>query len=352
MSHKGNRLAGLFKFVIFAIIVILAVIALKMFFDSRTVETYTPALRSVLVTRAERRDLARSVTLSSYVMSDTMVPVVPFVSGTIESYDVKAGDRVVKDQVLAVIDKEPYRLQLAQAEAAASAYDSSYDRLVRLSESGAATQQELDTVRSQRDAAQAQLELAQLQLSYTDVKASVSGTVIMADGSVGAPAGSQTPVAVIADTDHLTVEIAVPEKYYTLFSQAGDDLTIAIAGQDGGPTTGASLVSIAPYIDPSTKTFTMKAALDGNDGFTIGMYVKVTITYAVDENVYALPESAMKADGSLYYVEDGVAHYIAPYDAVHSEGWFAAPAGYEDKDFVIDGQNTILDGESVVVKEM
>ena len=178
------------KYVIFVLLVVLAVVGLKMFFDSRTVETYTQPPRSVVVTRAQERDIASSATFSAYVMSETMVPVVPFVSGTIESYVIKAGDRVVKDQVLAVIDKDPYELQLAQAQAAASAYESSYDRLVRLSESGAATQQELDTVRSQRDAAQAQLELAQLQLSYTDVKAGVSGTVIPSSCRKASPEGS------------------------------------------------------------------------------------------------------------------------------------------------------------------
>ena len=153
MSQKGKRLSRVLKYVIFVLLVVLAVVGMKMFFDSRMVETYTQPPRSVVVTRAQERDIASSATFSAYVMSETMVPVVPFVSGTIESYDIKAGDRVVKDQVLAVIDKDPYELQLAQAQAAASAYESSYDRLVRLSESGAATQQELDTVRSQRDAA-------------------------------------------------------------------------------------------------------------------------------------------------------------------------------------------------------
>ena len=352
MSQKGKRLSRALKYVIFVLLIVLAVVGMKMFFDSRTVETYTQPPRSVVVTRAQERDIASSATFSAYVMSETMVPVVPFVSGTIESYDIKAGDRVVKDQVLAVIDKDPYELQLAQAQAAASAYESSYDRLVRLSESGAATQQELDTVRSQRDAARAQLELAQLQLSYTDVKAGVSGTVIMSEGVTGGLASTQSPLAVIADTGNLVAEVAVPEKYYDLFTHSGEGLAIEVSSQVGKAVTGASLVSIAPYIDPATKTFRLKVSLDDPSSFTIGSYVKVRITYSREEDVMALPESVMKADGSLYYVEDGVAHYIAPYDAVHSDGWFAAPAGYEDKDFVIEGQNSILDGESVVVKEM
>ena len=287
MSQKGKRLSRALKYVIFVLLVVLAVVGMKMFFDSRTVETYTQPPRSVVVTRAQERDIASSATFSAYVMSETMVPVVPFVSGTIESYDIKAGDMVVKDQVLAVIDKDPYELQLAQAQAAASAYESSYDRLVRLSESGAATQQELDTVRSQRDAAQAQLELAQLQLSYTDVKAGVSGTVIMSEGVTGGLASTQSPLAVIADTGNLVAEVAVPEKYYDLFTQAGEGLAIEVSSQVGKAVTGASLVSIAPYIDPATKTFRLKVSLDDPSSFTIGSYVKVRITYSREEDTPA-----------------------------------------------------------------
>ena len=174
----------------------------------------------------------------------------------------------------------------------------------------------------------------------------------MSEGVTGGLASTQSPLAVIADTGNLVAEVAVPEKYYDLFTQAGEGLAVEVSSQVGKAVTGASLVSIAPYIDPATKTFRLKVSLDDPSSFTIGSYVKVRITYSREEDVMALPESVMKADGSLYYVEDGVAHYIAPYDAVHSDGWFAAPAGYEDKDFVIEGQNSILDGESVVVKEM
>ena len=126
------------KYVVFILIIAAALLGLNMFFSSRTVETYTPP----------RRDIKESITVSSYVESQSMVPVVPFVSGTIEEYNIEAGDKVEEGDVIAVIDKEPYELQVAQAEAALSAYSSSYERLIRLQEAGAATQQDIDTVKA------------------------------------------------------------------------------------------------------------------------------------------------------------------------------------------------------------
>ena len=199
-------------------------------------------------------------------------------------------------------------------------------------------------------ASQAQLELAQLQLSYTDVTASIDGTVIMADQSVGSIGNSQTPVAIIADTDHLSLSIAVPERWYSLLA-GNEELSVTVTSKVTGATSTASVVSIAPYIDPTTKSFTLKVSIDDPAPFTVGMYADVEIVYATAEDVWALSEDVLKADGSLYYVEGDTAHYIAPQDWTISDGWFIAPAGYEDATFIIDGQNSVLDDERVTVKE-
>ena len=339
------------KYVVFILIIVAALIGLNMFFSSRTVETYTPPLKNVVTAKAERRDIKESITVSSYVESQSMVPVVPFVSGTIEEYNIEAGDKVEEGDVIAVIDKEPYELQVAQAEAALSAYSSSYERLIRLQEAGAATQQDIDTVKAQLDAAQAQEELAQLQLSYTDVTAPVAGSIIMASSSKGSPAGSQSPVAVIADTSALVVNAEVSERYYSILTSSRDNLEITVCDKDGVVSSDASLVSIAPYINPSSKTFTVKVRIDDPSLFTIGMYVKVNIAYASYDDVMTLPQSVRKADGSLYYVEAGCARYIPPFESAGDDEHFIVPSGYENKEFIVEGQNSVLDGEKVNIVE-
>ena len=325
------------KYIVFIILIAAAVTALNLFFSSRPVETYQKSARTVVVAEAQKRTITQSVTLHGYVESEQMVPVIPFVSGTVEEYTVKAGDNV--------------GMQYRQAEAAFTAYESSYNRLVRLADSGAATQQDLDTVRSQRDAAEAQLELAALQLSYTQVKTNIAGTVIIADAAVGDIVSTSTPLAVVMDPDNLIVDINVPEKYYQVFKDNLDSLQVSIFNETTGASCLAEVESIAPYIDPASKSFKVRLALTDTSAFTAGMYVKAEIGYQTYEDVMTLEDSALKADGSLYYVEDGRAHYIAPWDAVHCQGCFIVPEGYEDKLFIVEGQNFILDNEPVTVKE-
>ena len=253
------------KYVVFILIIVAALIGLNMFFSSRTVETYTPPLKNVVTAEAEMRDIKESVTVSSYVESQSMVPVVPFVSGTIEEYNIEAGDKVEEGDVIAVIDKEPYELQVAQAEAALSAYSSSYERLIRLQEAGAATQQDIDTVKAQLDAAQAQEELAQLQLSYTDVTAPVAGSIIMASSSKGSPAGSQSPVAVIADTSALVVNAEVSERYYSILTSNRDNLTLTVYDRPAN-------LFVADFVgNPTMNFFPVKAERKDSRSFAFHM---------------------------------------------------------------------------------
>lgn len=351
MSEKRSVFRRALKYIAFIVIIVAAVIGLQYFFSTRQVTTYTAPLKNVRVIGTQQGSLDQSVSFPGYVMSESMVPVIPFVSGTILEYSVEAGEEVSKDQVIAQVDKKPFELQVAQAQAALDAYESSYQRLVQLQAVGAASQQELDTVRAQMQASQAQLELAQLQLSYADVTAPITGTVIMADQGVGSIANSQTPLAVIADTEDLVIEISVPEKWYNTFTGAKDSLSFSVRSLDGGASSNATLISIAPYVDPSTKTFTMKVSIDDPSVFTIGMYARVDVTYAHYEDVSLLPQSVRKSDGSMYYVEGSTARYLDGTGVVGNDSSFIVPGGYEDKLFICEGQSYVLDGESINILE-
>ncbi len=348
---KKSRIRRLLKYIIFFIIVAASLYGLNVFFSSRTRATYTPPLTPVTVTRAEKGNIEKGITFSSYIEASAMIPVVPFVSGTIEEYMIEAGDRVEKDQVLAVIDREAFYQQMLQARAQYLAYESAYGRVKELSALGAATAQDLDTVTAQRDAAAAQLELANLQLSYTEVKAPVAGTVLQAPQSKGDIASDRAPVAVIADLDDLVVNVSVPEKYYTVLNERKDNLIFTVTRDGDGASSPATLVSIAPFIDAATKTFKVKVRVDDPSLFTPGMYVKTEIIYERAEDITILSQSLRKSDGSLYALEDGKAKYVEFTPEIENDLYFQVPAGYEDALIIDEGHNGVLDGEEVRVME-
>ena len=346
------------KYLIALVVIALAFFAVAWFYSTREVETYTSPLSPVEVMRPEVRNIRESYTVTGYIEAEAMVPVVPFVSGTITEYYAENDMSVKKDQVLAVIDTEPYELQVKQAEAAYLAYEATFERVSALYEKGAATKQNYDEVKAQRDAGKAQYELSQLQLSYCYVDSPVDGTILMSSGAVGSIGTSDSPIAVIANLDNLIVNVTVPEKYYHKINSNKESLKINVVRRAGDEeyTTTATLVSVSPYIDPTTKTFKVKVRLTGDVSlFRPGMMVSVEIIYN-EEDVLSLPQSIKKLDGSVYIVnEDADGNYRAGYlelpTLLEDDNFFQVDEKYRDVEFIYRGQTMVLDGEIVNVTE-
>ncbi|MGN1177964.1 MAG: hypothetical protein ACI4SI_02865, partial [Candidatus Ornithospirochaeta sp.] len=131
-----------------------------------------------------------------------------------------------------------------------------------------------------------------------------------------------------------------------VFREAGDEKL----------STWATLVSVSPYIDPSTKTFKVKVRLDGDVSlFRPGMMVSVEIIYN-EEDVLSLPQSIKKLDGSVYIVtknEEGidVAKYLELPTILEDDDFFQVEEKYRDVNFIYRGQTMVLDGEPVSVTE-
>ena len=349
---KKKSIGAILKYVILAVVFVLAYMAIKTFFASLGVTSYEAPLAPVEATRPETRTIEQVLSISGTVETEDTVSVVPYVDGTIFSFPYNEGDYVEKGTVLAVIDPEPYELQLAQAKAQYEAYESSFTRISSLYSKNAASQQDYDTVKAQRDAAKAQLELAQLQLSYTEVTAKESGTLLNKISAQGAAASKGMPIATMADMDRLVVNVKVGEQYFDLFKDPeGLQVTVTrpASAYSGEVSTSATIDFISPSIDSRSKNFQMQVSLDDNiDRFAPGMYVKVSIVYGSQTGA-ALPEKVRKLDGSVYYLEGDTAVY-ADFSGVFSDGsYFLVPEGYENKSFIIKGQDDILSGETVNV---
>lgn len=338
---------------------VVALIVIIFLLRGKKSSEYVAPTPSVTIAKPTIGSVEQSITISGYVEAKAMIPVVPFVSGTITDYPVKAGDYVEKDTILAKIDDAPYRQQFLQAEAAYTGYKSTYERIENLFKSGATTQQNYDSAKAQFDAAKAQYDLAKLQMDYTLVKAPVSGTVLIADQAVGSIGTTTQPLTVLADINDLVVRLKVPEKYFDLFLIKRDQIKIkvirpGIKGMYEDAVTSATIENIAPYISPESKNFQVVCHLETpGDRFKPGMFIKVETIYDTFENVPVMPVTTQKLDKSCYiYFEDtDTVKYIDMKEAASDGKNFVVPNEYANCFFVTDGQNSVFDGQKVRVIE-
>ena len=380
---------GLMKYII-VVVIALAIVLMVKLFAGREAFSYEVPIPAVTVALPVVGTMEESLTINGHVEARSMIPVIPLVSGTIVDYPAKAGEQVEAGQLLAQIDPEAFRQQMLQAQAAYTGFESSFKRVEGLYKAGAATQQEYDTVKAQRDAARAQYDLAVLQLGYASVNSPVAGTVLAAPLSAGSVAAAPQPVAVVADLSDLVVRLQVPEKYFTLFSQyrhqlkaqiilPQDEVGLSVAGVVAGTEAGGvklaqgRLDTMAPYIDGSSKTFETVFQLEaGREWFTPGMFVQVRIVFNSLENVLLLPITARKMDGTLYFLEaageenlkskaDSAADSASDLgtaiggrlgalnhrDSVSDNQWLVVPDAYKNTLFVVEGQERVLAGQQV-----
>ena len=352
--NKKHIKRYLITFAVFAVCCVIVIVLMNL--GGQEYETVLPVVK---IEKPVRRTISESITLSGYVEAESMIPVVPFVNGTITEYYAKEGKAVKKGETLLTIDDSLYQQQKLQAEAAYYGYQTSFERVEKLYKSGAATQQEYDTLKAQRDAAKAQYDLAKLQLSYTKVTASIEGTVLQAPLSKGSIATTTQPAAVIADLSKLVVRLSVPEKYFTLFVQNKDALTASVTrpGNEGlseDMTTAARVDVIAPYVDALSKSFTVVLYLEGDFSlFRPGMYIKATINYRTKENVPSFPFSVRKIDGSCYIYDEtsSSVKWVNFTPDIKDTESFSVPDEYANTYFVVDGQGSVFDGQVVKVLE-
>ncbi len=147
------------------------------------------------------------------------------VSGQVETVEVDIGDRVQKGQVLAVLDQDPYRLELdaAKAELAKSEANvvntkSEYDRQMRVYEQGAGAKSYLDAAEYNYRAAKsavdyqiARLNLAKRNLSMTTLRSPYDGAIASRSVQPHEEVKVGQKVFEINAKGTMEVQLAVPE---------------------------------------------------------------------------------------------------------------------------------------------
>jgi len=147
------------------------------------------------------------------------------VGGQVASVAVDIGDRVEKGQVLAVLDPEPYQLDLDAAKAelvrardAVNESKSQYDREQRIYEQGAGVKSRLDVAEYRYKAAKsavdfqvAKLAQAQRNLRKTTLLAPYDGTIAWRSVQPNEEVQVGQKIFEINATGQLEVQLAVPE---------------------------------------------------------------------------------------------------------------------------------------------
>jgi RND family efflux transporter MFP subunit len=260
------------------------------------------------------------------------VEVRPRVSGYIDRVLFSEGKAVKKGETLIVIDPRPYqadydraKAELALAKAQRELAGLEAERVHKLKDSGAVSQEEYDervSAQHQQEAsvaaAQAAFNSAELNLSFTKVEAPVDGVASRAEITRGnlVTGGNNggTLLTTIVSTDPMYVYFEGDEHAYLRYQElarAGqrqssrnfaNPVRIGLANEEGFPHQG-HMDFVDNQLNARTGTIRGRAVIDNKDGlFTPGMFARVQLLGTGARDVILVEERAIGTDQTQNFV--------------------------------------------------
>ncbi|MBS3017344.1 Multidrug resistance protein MdtA [Comamonas sp. PE63] len=253
------------------------------------------------------------------------------VAGKITRREVELGQHVKAGQVLARLDARDYQLsadaaraQLASATTQRDLADANAKRFRTLRAQNFISAAEMERYEANLKAAQASLDQARAQLSsqsnqenYTQLLADADGVVTSVDAEPGQVVAAGTPVVRIAQDGARDAVFSVPEDRRSAIKQ-GQGVKVR-PWSDESRVISALVREVAASADPATRTYVVKAALQGTDLPALGATVHVmpegmgVSREAVGSQVIKLPTTALRQEGG-----NGQGTAVWLYDAASS----------------------------------
>lgn len=251
--------------------------------------------------------------------------VAPKISGRLEKLLVNIGDRVKRDQLIAVLDDEEYAQQVAQAQATLQVAQANLEEALSSSEiakrgleraqalhkKGLAADSELDAAQAAfkaQDAkykvavaqvahTEAALKAAQVRLSYTQIRISwkngyalrVVGERFVDEGAMLTP---NAPILSILEIHPVIAAIYLTDKDYFRVKK-GQKVTVT---SDAFPDKifSGKIERIAPLLKESSREARIEVEVPNPDELLKpGMFINAQIEFANKQNVTVIPVSAV-----------------------------------------------------------
>jgi membrane fusion protein (multidrug efflux system) len=280
--------------------------------------------------------------------------VVAKVGGEVRQILVEEGDMVQDGQLLARLDGDRLRLELAQAEANLRKLERDYNRVKELSEKGLVAKGTAENTKYDLDALRATYDRARLELSYTEIRAPIAGVISARYIKVGNTITPNTSTFRVTDLDPLVAYVHVPEKEFRKLApnQKADVVVDALAGERFVGT----ISRISPTVDPQTGTFRARVEVpDETRRLKPGMFARVNIVYERRDDALQVPRTAIldgDGDQSVYVIVNGKAEQRRVKPGLSNSGWVEIVEGLQgDESVVVVGQGGLKTGTPVKVVE-
>jgi membrane fusion protein (multidrug efflux system) len=214
------------------------------------------------------------------------------VAGLVREVALAPGRVVDAGEVLVALDVSVEEAELSAQEAQAALAQTTLDRLQRLRQDGAVSQEEADQARAERDVALAQIARTQAIIARKTIRAPFRARVGIADVHPGQYLNEGTLLTTLQGVDDAAdVDFAVSQQV-AVGLRAGQ-LVDVIAG--GGEPIAARIVAIDARVDPVTRNAMVRARMvDAPSAAPPGASVRVIVPLGEASQAVLVPATALR----------------------------------------------------------
>ncbi|MBN8481478.1 MAG: efflux RND transporter periplasmic adaptor subunit [Xanthomonadales bacterium] len=241
---------------------------------------------------AARRSISASYTGVATLEADSEAQVAAKVNGVLVKLFVEEGDEVKAGQVLAKLDDENPRLNLAKAEATLRKLENDHRRSSEMFARKLLSVEQNDRIRFDLETQRATYDLARLELSYTTITAPIPGVISRRLVKVGNYIQINQALFQIDNFDPLLAVLNVPER----------ELQTLAPGQVVGMRVDSlpevrfegRIQRISPVVDAATGTFRVTCEFrDAARRLKSGMFGRLEIAYGEHADALTVPRAAL-----------------------------------------------------------
>lgn len=288
------------------------------------------------------------------------------VSGKLEALAVKEGDEVTKGQVLAQLNDEDFRIQLAEARASYKRAKSDLDRGKQLVGKGHVSKADYDKISSSEASARAHLDATQQKITYSTLKAPFAGLIAKRYVENYQEVGASQSVFLLQDLSLLEVAVDIPSSIMVNAERDRGNLNITArfdAIED--KSFPLQVREVSTVADEVTQTYAVKLSMQNVAGYTIlpGMTATVTAAnkLAQSEQVdgYIIPSHSVVGMGTEAYVwlvtskdnRGTVSKQKVVVGEAHPNGLEIMSGLSRDQLIVTAGMSKLVEGQEVRLKK-
>lgn len=329
MNKISDRLFGMLKFAVLALIILLAVFLISKFIKKPAKAVIPP--RMVETALAEKKDVIVFIESFGNLYSPNDVDIKSQVTGQIKEVHFKEGDLVKTGDMLFTIDPSQYKAQLERAEAALiqdlaklKLNKDTVDRNRKLLEKELISQQDFDKLQTDVTASEAavktdnaNIDLAKINLNYCYITSPIDGVTGKRQVDPGNIITANTgPTLVNVKTiDPLYVDFTIPERDLATVRKVMSEgkLKVVITLEKGsateddskkdGDSYDAELHFLDNAVDNTTGTVLLRATAPNHEKkLWPGQFVTVRLHLSVKKDAVVVPYEAVQIGQQGNYV--------------------------------------------------